>query len=284
MDTKPAQARATDATIEELVAAADALVDEVEEALETGDTAQVTALLTALDETIDAQMGLLGIPDTDEGDMSTLSARPRTLRMSFPNYVGSRQELRRGMQGADIAALRAEAAAKTPGVVPCGVARSQPFRGEFRAQMVKRDGQDRYHIEGQATVYEQPYEMWDAFGPYKEVMSAGAGAVSLKANPDVAFLTNHRGVTMARTTNGSLQLREDAAALNVEAWLNPQRQDVKDLVVAIEDKDVTEMSFAFMIDDGTWSPDYKEYRINAYDINRGDVSAVNYGANPYTSV
>jgi HK97 family phage prohead protease len=187
-------------------------------------------------------------------------------------------------QMTDIAALRAEAAAKTPGVVPCGVARSQPFRGEFRAQMVKRDGQDRYHIEGQATVYEQSYEMWDAFGPYKEVMSAGAGAESLKASPDVAFLTNHRGVTMARTTNGSLELREDATALNVEAWLNPQRQDVKDLVIAIEDRNVTEMSFAFMIDDGTWSPDFTEYRINRYDINRGDVSAVNYGANPYTSV
>jgi HK97 family phage prohead protease len=184
----------------------------------------------------------------------------------------------------DIAALRAEAAEKSPNAVPCGVARSQPFPGEFRAQMVKRDGQDRYHIEGYATVYEQPYEMWDAFGPYKEVMSAGAGADSLKASPDVAFLTNHRGVTMARTTNGSLRLSEDSTGLPIEAWLNPQRQDVKDLVIAIEDKDVTEMSFAFMIDDGKWSPDYTEYRINRYDINRGDVSAVNYGANPYTSV
>ena len=187
-------------------------------------------------------------------------------------------------QMAGIAAMRAESAAKNPGAVPCGVARSQPFRGEFHAQMVKHEGQDRYHIEGYATVYEQPYEMWDMFGLYKEVMSAGAGAKSLAASPDVAFLTNHRGVTMARTTNGSLVLREDSTGLPIEAWLNPQRQDVKDLVIAIEDKNVTEMSFAFLIDDGQWSPDYTEYRINAYDINRGDVSAVNYGANPYTSV
>jgi hypothetical protein len=55
-------------------------------------------------------------------------------------------------------------------------------------------------------------------------------------------------------------------------------------VIAIDDKNVTEMSFAFMIEDGKWSPDFTEYRINAYDIDRGDVSAVNYGANPYTSV
>jgi HK97 family phage prohead protease len=184
----------------------------------------------------------------------------------------------------DVAALRAEAASKAPNAVPCGVARSQPFAGQFRAQMSKRDGKDMYQVEGYATVYEQPYEMWDMFGPYMEVVSAGAGAQSLAAGPDVAFLTNHRGVTMARTTNGSLLLSEDDTGLATEAWLNPARQDVKDLVIAIDDKNVTEMSFAFMIELGQWSPDYQEYRIVRYEIDRGDVSAVNYGANPYTSV
>jgi hypothetical protein len=33
-----------------------------------------------------------------------------------------------------------------------------------------------------------------------------------------------------------------------------------------------------------WSPDYTEYRIQEVDLDRGDVSAVNYGANPYTSI
>jgi hypothetical protein len=32
------------------------------------------------------------------------------------------------------------------------------------------------------------------------------------------------------------------------------------------------MSFAFRIKEGRWSPDYSEYRINEYDIDRGDVS------------
>jgi HK97 family phage prohead protease len=182
------------------------------------------------------------------------------------------------------AAARAQAASQNPGAVPCGVARMQPFAGEFRAKKVDRDGKEMYQIEGYATVYERAYEMWDLFGPYTEVVSAGAGADSLGSNPDVAFLTNHRGVTMARTTNGTLVLSEDTTGLVTKAWLNPARQDVKDLVIAIDDKNVTEMSFAFMIDAGVWSPDYSEYRIQKYDINRGDVSAVNYGANPYTSV
>jgi hypothetical protein len=33
---------------------------------------------------------------------------------------------------------------------------------------------------------------------------------------------------------------------------------------------------------GTWSPDYTAYRIEQVDIDRGDVSVVNYGANPAT--
>ncbi len=82
--------RATDATIEELVAAADALVDEVEEALEAGDTAQVTALLTALDETIDSQMVLLGIPDPDEASNNGRSARARVTLTDFAGRPGAR--------------------------------------------------------------------------------------------------------------------------------------------------------------------------------------------------
>jgi phage head maturation protease len=45
---------------------------------------------------------------------------------------------------------------------------------------------------------------------------------------------------------------------------------------------VDEMSFAFRIESGQWSPDYTEYRINRFDIHRGDVAIVGYGANPYT--
>ncbi len=44
------------------------------------------------------------------------------------------------------------------------------------------------------------------------------------------------------------------------------------------------MSFAFRIVRGEWSPDYTQYRILEVDLDRGDVSAVNYGANPNTSI
>ena len=44
------------------------------------------------------------------------------------------------------------------------------------------------------------------------------------------------------------------------------------------------MSFAFMIDGGEWSRDMDVFRLTGVNLHRGDVSAVNYGANPYTSI
>jgi hypothetical protein len=42
------------------------------------------------------------------------------------------------------------------------------------------------------------------------------------------------------------------------------------------------MSFRFRIERGSWSPDWSTYAIEGYDIHRGDVAIVGYGANPHT--
>jgi HK97 family phage prohead protease len=165
-----------------------------------------------------------------------------------------------------------------------GTARLQGFGAQFRAQPVERDGKSLIQLDGYASTVGVPYEMWDMFGPYTEQIAPGAFDVTLAANPDVAYLVNHKGVTMARTTNGTLELEADGLGLRTRGFVNPARQDVRDLVTAIEDRCITEMSFAFMITDGQWNDDYDEYTINEVDIDRGDVSAVNYGANPFTSV
>ena len=167
-----------------------------------------------------------------------------------------------------------------------GGGRLQAFPASaLRATEVVRDGQKFFHVEGYATVFDAWYEMFDMFGPYDEQVGTGALDSSL-ARPDLdtAFLTNHRGVTMARTTNRSLSLVKDGLGLAIDAYLNASRQDVRDLVSAIIDELVTEMSFAFWLRSGSWNDDYDQFTITDADIHRGDVSAVNYGANPYTSV
>lgn len=171
--------------------------------------------------------------------------------------------------------------------LPGGLAahRVPNFRTEWKkTRTADVGGKTKLVFEGHASTYGVNYEMWDFFGTYEENVAAGAGAKSLAADPDVAFLINHGGVTMARTVSGTLALTEDAVGLADVAFCNPERSDVQMLAHAIDDGDVTEQSFAFVIERGQWSPDYMEYSILEYDIDRGDVSAVNFGANPFTDV
>ena len=157
-----------------------------------------------------------------------------------------------------------------------------------RADIALRDKADSSTLEfdGYATVYERGYEMWDWYGPYTEVMEAGAGEDSLKTpNLDVPLVLQHLQLhRIARTTNGSLLLNEDDNGLRTLApELDPTDLDVQLIAPKLRSGLIDEMSFAFRITEGVWSPDYTEYRIKSYDIHRGDVAIVGFGANPFTS-
>lgn len=148
------------------------------------------------------------------------------------------------------------------------------------------DGTGPLHFTGYATVYERGYEMWDLFGPYTEIVSAGAGARSLaRPDLDVPLVLQHSSLRrIARTTNGTLVLSEDAHGLLADApSLDRDDQDVAYIAPKLRAGLIDEMSFLFRIVRGQWSPDYTEYRIDEYDIHRGDVAIVGYGANPYTA-
>ncbi len=198
------------------------------------------------------------------------------------------------MTAIDLRSLRAEAA-QARGVqaragdlasVPAGDAARAGvrFTSELRAKKVSRDGLEWFEVEGYASVAEEGYEMFDWFGPYTEIVEASAFGKTLAAEPLVVYRENHGGTPMATTRNGRLILTADSTGLHDRAYLNPKREDVKRLVTAIEDRDVTEQSFMFRITGGKWSPDYTEFRITEVDLDRGDVGPVTYGANPATSV
>jgi HK97 family phage prohead protease len=161
---------------------------------------------------------------------------------------------------------------------------------QLRGEAVTRNGLDMAHTWGFFTTYDRPYEMWDDCGKYHEVIDRGAGEETLAASPTVAFLVNHKGVTMARTRSrtkdATLVLTEKPEGGWHDAWLNLERQDVRDFYSAVKDGLVDEMSFAFMIPQGRalWASDFTLFHIRAYDIDRGDVSGVNFGANPNTDI
>jgi HK97 family phage prohead protease len=163
-------------------------------------------------------------------------------------------------------------------------ARVMPAPAHFKRESVLINGKSMEQLDGYASVTGVEYEMWDMWGPYGEKVAPTAFDKTLGANPDVAFLINHRGLTLARTSAGTLTLDADPRGLHSLAYVNPDRMDVRDLLIAIDDHAVTEMSFAFMLTDGSWDEEFEHFEITEVDIDRGDVSAVNFGANPYTSI
>jgi len=131
------------------------------------------------------------------------------------------------------------------------------------------------------------YEMEDFLGPWTESVNVGAFARTLRNGADVAFLRNDEGMTLARTGSGTLMLSEvvtgATTGLYVEAKLDPRNPDVQALRSAVERGDVNEMSFAFRVTQQSWDEEFTRRRIEVVDIDKGDVSAVNFGANPNTA-
>lgn len=144
---------------------------------------------------------------------------------------------------------------------------------------------DLLEFEGYASVTERGYEMWDMFGPYTEIITASAFDATLaRADLDVPLVIAHDQTRrIARTTNGTLNLSVDDTGLLVRATLDPTDADVAYIVPKLRAGLIDEMSFAFQILSGQWSPDYDEFRINAVEMHRGDTAIVGFGANPFTS-
>lgn len=178
--------------------------------------------------------------------------------------------------------------------------RCAPHGDNVRGRVVRRldrssiDGGDGSPLvfDGFASITGVPYEMHDAWGPYSEIVHVGAFAETL-ATPDldVPLVLSHDPMrVMARTirSTSNLILTEvtegDITGLRVLAPnLDPEDPDVRYVAPKLRSGLVDEMSFRFGIVSGRWSDDFESYHIHAVDLDRGDVSVVGKGANPYTT-
>lgn len=160
-------------------------------------------------------------------------------------------------------------------------------RIEFRAD---EDDDNTLHLEGYASTFE-PYEMYGGPANYGwiEQLDKGAFDKTLREKPDLHLLINHAGMPLARTKSGTLQLSTDDHGLKVRAQLDKRDPEVQALAVKMERGDMDEMSFAFRVKSQTWSStddfpdDSQAHRmINEVSLHKGDVSVVNWGANPAT--
>lgn len=153
-------------------------------------------------------------------------------------------------------------------------------------------GEDLLRVEGHASVFDHEYEVFGG-PPYGwiETINRGAFDDTLRDNPDVVFLRNHEGMPLARTKSGTLRLSVDQVGLFQVADLDLSNPEVQALESALRRGDVDEMSFAFRVTAQVWS-EHRDHEgdemslreVMAINLNRGDVSAVTFGASDATTI
>lgn len=145
----------------------------------------------------------------------------------------------------------------------------------------RTDG-DTVTVEGYATTYDSPYEVYG--GPpwgFVETIARDAAKKTV-TEADVRFLINHDGLPLARSKSGTLVLESDKVGVLVRAELSAESRLAADLLDAMSRGDVDEMSIAFRVIRQEWNEDYTERTIR--ELALLDVSAVSYPANPATHI
>lgn len=116
---------------------------------------------------------------------------------------------------------------------------------------------------------------------FTEVIEPGAAAGCL--HDDVRYLFNHTGMPLARTVPGTLELAEDDHGLLSDATVDLRQHVASDLTIAIDLRNVDQMSFAFRVERQEWNDDYTHRRILQFD-QLFDTSSVTFPANPATVI
>lgn len=136
-------------------------------------------------------------------------------------------------------------------------------------------------LQGLASRTETEYIMADPFGPFRETIRQGAfkGVES----SDVVLRYGHEGIPLASTRSGTLQVWEDGEGLRFSARLDEGSPYARSVVSAVARGDIAEASFAGRFEEYAWTDDYSSVEVTKVDIDRGDVTVCQYGANPETS-
>lgn len=102
-------------------------------------------------------------------------------------------------------------------------------------------------IEGYFSVFNSTYEVWDGV-----TESIAPGAFDESINGDVRALFNHNtDLVLGRTTNGTLELRQDEHGLWGRIKINPNDTDAMNAYERVARGDVTGCSFGFDIEQET---------------------------------
>jgi HK97 family phage prohead protease len=138
-------------------------------------------------------------------------------------------------------------------------------------------------------------EWYDIGAGVQELLEPGRFRRTLQNGPDVILNLLHgragTGLPLARSTAGTLSMREIVSGpqtgLYIEATLDEDDPDSQLLARKLARGDLDgQASFAFTVSKNgqSWSDDFRHRRLSEVNLHRGDVSVVDHGANPRTSV
>ena len=131
-------------------------------------------------------------------------------------------------------------------------------------------------VTGHAAVFGQ---LSEDLGGFKEKINVGAFDGVLK-NDVRAFFNHDPNFLLARTTSGTLKLAVDKVGLSYSFEV-PDTTAGRDLVISMERGDITQSSFAFMVEKDSWSEqDGQEIRTIEKVGRLFDVSPVSIPAYP----
>lgn len=144
---------------------------------------------------------------------------------------------------------------------------------------VRTDDNGKKTVVGYGAVFNS---LSNDLGGFKEIISSGAFEGRLE--DDVRFLINHDGMPLGRTKSGTLDLSVDDRGLKYEVEL-PDTQTGRDLIISMERGDITQSSFAFIVEDDSWADADGQVVRTIHKVSRlFDVSAVTYPAYEEASV
>ena len=158
---------------------------------------------------------------------------------------------------------------------------------EYRAfELRAADGE--MTVEGYAAIFESPAVLYSCDGvDYREVIDREAFSGAQMA--DVVMNYNHQGKPVARTKNGTLQLRVDSTGLQIRADLSGTEEGRR-LYEEIRGGYIDKMSFAFTVSEDSYDRDTHTRRIlgiqRLYDVAAVDLpayDATNISARSYFS-
>lgn len=209
-------------------------------------------------------------------------ARSATDLRRLPDQVLLR--LREGFGGQAVAARHRGADIDVRGRV--AEQREHAGRVELRAEA----DSDNPVVEGHAAIWDEAYDVWG--GPpwgWTEHIVTGACddcLADLEANGPVYLFFDHRGLPLASTRAGTLDLSADRRGLLSVARPDPESSHSTEVVSRLRRGELDAMSWAFSIGEGgrqEWNEDYTKRWITKVE-RMYDVSVVSFPANPATEV